>query len=134
MFIEENLDAITTPEPNTMLKAALDFQSNENLTLKSATNLNDGSSRFTFTKDNASQTVEFPHRIKLTIPLHSNEEARELEGRIRYRTNSDGVLVFTFSFVQNPETIQRDAMLRLAETIRAETKDIYQYEGQLKGR
>lgn len=130
-FIEEMLDSIVDPEPNTMLKAALDFQSNESLVLGSTTNLDDGSTKFNFTKDNVNKSVTFPHRIKIAIPLHENEIRETLEGRIRYRTNSEGVLTFVFSFVRDPRAIQRDALIMLADKIRADTKGLAQYEGAL---
>lgn len=130
-FIEEMLDSIVEPEPNVMLKSALDFQSNEKLALGSTTNLDDGSTRFNFTKDNVSKSVTFPHRIKISIPLHENEPRQTLEGRVRYRTDGDGQLTFKFSFVKDPETIQRNALLTLGETIREGVNGLDQYEGAL---
>lgn len=130
-FIEENLDGISEPAPNEMLKAALDFESNESLALGSATNLDDGSTRFTFQKENVTKNVTFPHRIKLFIPLHENEDRQTLDARIRYRTTGDGVLIFTFSFVKDPRAIERDALLLLADKIRTDTEGLHQYEGAL---
>jgi len=109
-FIEDNLDAIHEPEPNEMLAHALKFQSVERMTYASSMNLNDGSSQFTFNKDNATATVEFPHRIKLYMPLHENESAHFYELRVRYRTDSEGALVFVVSFVKDPDHHVRDAL------------------------
>ena len=131
MFIEEQLDSINKPEPNEMLKAALDFQSNESLVLGSTTNLDDGSTRFSFTKDNVTKNVTFPHRVQIYIPLHENESRDLLELRVRYRTNSDGVLTFIVSFVKDPNVIQRDALLALQRKIEELVPDVSQYEGTL---
>lgn len=128
-FIEEQLDSIESPEPNVMLQAALEFQSNENLALGSTHNLDDGSTRFTFVKDNASKDVNFPHRLRIRIPLHENEKSESLELRVRYSTTSDGVLTFKVSFVRNPEMIVRSAMLDLASQILEATDGLPQYEG-----
>lgn len=130
-FIEERIDDIREPEPNTVLQAALDFQSNEKLALGSHQNLDDGSVKFTFTKDNASKNVVFPHRIKIAIPLHENEALETLECRVRYRVDGNGALAFTFSFVKNPDSLIRTALLALADTIRTETEDLHHYEGSL---
>lgn len=130
-FIEENLDDIVTPEPNEMLAAALEFESNEKLAFGSAINLDDGSTKFTFQKDNAVKSVKFPHRITISIPLHENENCETLDARVRYRTNSDGVLVFTISLVRDPDKIVRYALNDIAEKIRAGTVDLHQYEGSL---
>ena len=131
MFIEEQLDSIAKPEPNEMLKAALDFQSNESLVLGSTTNLDDGSTRFSFTKDNVTKNVTFPHRVQIWIPLHENEARNLLDLRVRYRTNSDGVLTFIVSFVKDPNVIQRDALLALQRKIEELVSDVSQYEGTL---
>ena len=130
-FIEERLDDIHEPEPNTMLKAALDFESNEKLVVGSATNLDDGSTRFTFQKDNVRNNVTFPHKLTLRISVHENEEPQTLNCRIRYRVSNEGVLTFVFSFVQDPRQIVRDALLELADKIRGETEGLHQYEGRL---
>lgn len=130
-FIEERLDDIVEPEPNEMLKAALDFQANEKLALASSTNLDDGSVRFSFQKDNAVRSVTFPHRIAISIPVHENEPRTPLEGRIRYKVDGDGVLQFTFSFVDNPELVLRNALLGIADRIRSDTKGLHHYEGGL---
>lgn len=130
-FIEERLDDIVVPEPNTMLKAALDFQANENLALASSVNLDDGGVRFTFQKDNASQNVVFPHRVKIRIPIHENEIPVELEVRVRYKADGNGALRFTCSFVKNPDLVVRSALLTLAAKIRETTENLHHYEGAL---
>jgi uncharacterized protein YfdQ (DUF2303 family) len=130
-FIEERIDDISSPEPNKVLQAALDFQANEKLALGSHQNLDSGTLRFTFTKDNAARNVDFPHRIKIAIPLHENEERQELEVRIRYRVDGNGALAFTVSFVKNPDALMRAALVKLASTIRQGTGDLAHYEGAL---
>lgn len=127
--VERLLHTIVEPEPNVVLQAALDFQSNENLVVGSAQNLDDGTVRFNFQKDNASSSVTFPHRISLAMPVFDNEPALRHEARIRYRVSNEGVLRFKFSFVLDPEKIHRDALLKLAETIEASTEDLPHYEG-----
>jgi len=127
--IEERLDDISVPEPNVMLQAALEFQSNERLALASSTNLDNGGTRFTFKKDNVAKSVEFPHRIKIRIPVFENEDMIEMDARVRYRTDGDGVLQFSFSFVRDPSTILRSALVSLADEIRAETAGLHHYEG-----
>jgi len=130
-FIEERINDITEPEPGEVLGAALQFQANENLALGSSHNLDDGSVRFTFTKDNTSKTVDFPHRIKIIIPIHENETPNELEARIRYKIDGDGALVFVVSLVKDPSMVVRDELLRLAEEIRKDTEDKHVYEGSI---
>ncbi len=131
MFVEENLSSIYEPEPNVMLQAALDFQANENLVLGSSMDLNNGTSSFTFTKDNASSTVTFPHRINLYIPIFDNEMSKFYEGRIRYKTDNNGALQFTFSFVQDPAVIIREVVKQIAEEIKMKTDGLDQYEGSI---
>lgn len=131
-FIEENLDAIVHPEPNVMLKAALDFQSNEKLAFASAINLDDGGTRFNFTKDNANKSIEFPHRITVKLAVFENEEPVELAARVRYKTSSDGALSFVISFVQDPSRIQRDELRAVGASIRDMTNNLAQYEGTFK--
>lgn len=130
-FVEEMLDTIIDPAPNVMLKAALDFQSNESLTLASSQSLDDGATRFNFAKDNVNKSVTFPHRIKVGIPLFENEQPQELEARIRYRTSGEGALTFTIAFVKDPRAILRDAMLDIAKNIMEGTVDIFHYEGSI---
>lgn len=130
-FIEGNLNDIVKPEPNVMLKAALKFQSNENLAFSSAMNLDDGSVKFNFTKDNVSKSLTFPHRIMIRIPVHENQDQLELELRVRYKTSTEGVLSFKMSLVESPRKIERDALLTLAEIISSNTEDLRQYEGSM---
>lgn len=130
-FLEERLDDIVVPEPNVVLKAALDFQLNENLALASHQNLDDGSLKFTFQKENAAKSVTFPHRITISIPIHENESAVQLEVRVRYKADGNGALRFTCSFVKNPDLVVRSALLALATTIREETANLHHYEGTL---
>lgn len=129
-FVEDVLDTFVAPEPNQMLKAALDFQSNESLVLAASQNLDNGNTKFTFSKENASGSVTFPHRAKISVPIHENEPAVELEVRLRYRTSSDGVLQFLVSFVHRVDLIQRDAVRALAKRIEQATAELTQFEGR----
>ena len=117
-FVEAQLDTISYPEPAEILKAALDFQSNESLVLGSAMNLDDGSTRFNFVKDNVARSVKFPHRIGLFVPIYSNENPQDIELRIRYRSSSDGALSFFITFVQNPVVIEEKGLNTLATLVR----------------
>jgi len=128
-FIEANLADIIEPEANEMLASALKFEAVENMTLGSAQNLDDGSVKFNFTKENANATVTFPHRMTIVIPLHENEALISIDVRVRYKTTSDGVLTFTMSMVENPRKIERDALVRLANDIKAGTDGVPVYEG-----
>lgn len=129
-FIEENLDAFIEPEANVMLKAALEFEANEKLALGSSMNLDDGTSRFTFIKDNAKKDVTFPHRVRISIPIFENEGVRELELRIRYKTTGEGALSFRIIFVERVAMILRDELLGIAADIRTRCDDLFQYEGK----
>lgn len=130
-FIEENLDTIIEPEPNVMLKAALEFQSNEKMTLGSTQNLDNGSVKFNFTKENVTQSVTFPHRIKVGLAVYEGEDPVEYEVRIRYRTSLEGVLTFHTSFVEDPARAERDALKEIAKTIEAETEGLHHYEASM---
>lgn len=132
-LVERLLHTIHEPVPSVVLKAALDFQTVEKMTYGSAKNLDDGTVSFTFTKDNATKNVKFPHRITLLLSVHENEKPLSLEGRIRYKTDGNGALGFQFSFVRDPETIERDALLELAAKTKSATKGLAHYEGRLKG-
>lgn len=112
-----------------MLQAALEFQANERLAIVSHQNLDNGSLQFTFQKDNVTKRVQFPHRIKIAIPIFENEARRMLEARCRYRIDGDGVIQFMVTFVQDPRTIERDALLSIAAMIREQTDGLHQYEG-----
>lgn len=131
LLVERLLHTIADPSPNVVLKAALDFQAVERMTYGSAKNLDDGSVNFTFTKDNVTKNVKFPHRIMLLLAVHDNESPTSLEGRIRYKTDGDGALGFQFSFVKDPETIERDALLRLAAKTKEATEGVAHYEGRI---
>lgn len=128
-FIEERFDDFIKPEANVMLKSALDFQATEKLALGSSANLDNGGVKFTFTKDNVSKTVTFPHRIKIAVPVFENEEPTELEARVRYRTTAEGVLSFTISLVLDPRMILRRATSDIAEEIREFLGTCNLYEG-----
>lgn len=128
-FVEQMLNSIESPEPVDILKAALDFQSAQQLTVGSAQNLDNGDVRFVFQKENASKTVTFPHRIMLGMPIFEHEDARMIDGRIRHRVSNEGVLSFKFSFVLSPVQILREAMQSLSEDIRANTPSFAYYEG-----
>ena len=128
-FIERNLNDIHQPEPSVMLQAALAFEANENLTLASSMNLDDGTTKFQFTKENVNKSVTFPHRITIVIPVFENDAQQSLDVRIRYKTNSDGVLTFTIWLVDNHDRIERDTMLGIARIIR-EKVDVLIYEGK----
>ncbi len=130
-FIEERISDIQAPAPGEVLQAALEFQSNENLVLGSSHNLDDGSVRFTFTKDNVSKTVDFPHRIQIGIPVFENEEPEELAVRIRYKVDGDGALVFVVSLVKDPKMIVRNRLLAMAASIRKLCQGKHVYEGSL---
>lgn len=132
VLIEQLLYTIHEPEPNVVLKAALDFQANEKLVLGSTQNLDDSTVRFNFQKENANKSVTFPHRLKLRLAVHENEEKQLFDGRVRYRASAEGVLTFKFSFVKDPRAIERDAMLLLAEKTKAATEGLAHYEGNLK--
>lgn len=132
LFVEQQLDSIHEPEPNVMLKAALDFQANESLVLGSTANLDDGGVRFTFNKDNVTKNVVFPHRITLLLPVHENEAAHKLEGRVRFRVGGDGSLAFVFTFVKNPQVIERTALEALSDTILTNTKGLPHYQGSVR--
>ena len=128
-FIEENLDDIVEPPANEVLKAALQFQSKENVTLDTAQNLDSGAVKFNFVKDSISSTVTFPHRIKVLIPVFENEPPKELEARIRYRVSTEGALSFTFSFVRNPQMVHRKALEDIADNINKNVADAKIYQG-----
>lgn len=59
------------------------------------------------------------------------EEPVEVEARVRYRINPEGLLSFKLSFVKRADMIQRDALLSIAENIGSELNDLMQYEGKL---
>ncbi len=130
-FIEERVSDILAPSPGEVLQAALEFQAVENLVLGSSHNLDDGSVRFVFTKDNASKTVDFPHRIQIRIPVFENEEPEELAVRIRYKVDGDGALVFVVSLVKDPAMIVRNRLVAMAASIRKQCEGKYVYEGSL---
>lgn len=131
-MIEFLLDTVYQPEPANVLKAALEFQANEALVVASTQNLDDGTVKFTFSKDTASKAVTFPHRITLCLSVFENEKSDLFEARIRYRVSNEGVLRFKFSFVKNPGIIRRDALLELAEKTKNATEGLAHYEGQFK--
>lgn len=128
-FIERVLDDIQEPMPNEMLQAALQFEANESMVLASDTNLDNGATRFVFSKDNKTAAVEFPHRIRIAIPLHEAEAAYDIEARIRYKTSNEGGLSFTISFAQDPRRIEREALLDLSKQITKYCDDLHLYEG-----
>ena len=129
--IEELLHTIGEPEPADVLKAALEFQSNEKLAVASVQNLDNGTMQFHFQKDNVSKKVTFPHRIKLWLSIFDNEEKSFYEARIRYRVDNEGVLKFKFSFVQLPDILLRNALLDLSGKITDATEGLVNYEGSL---
>lgn len=128
-FIELNLNDIKTPEPNVMLQAALAFEANEKLTLASSINLDDGGTRFNFTKENVNKSVTFPHRIQIEIPVYENDKPRVLDVRIRYKADSDGVLTFTLWMADSAQRIERDELIGIADRIAKLVAGIHIYEG-----
>ena len=130
-FIEANINDIVEPEPGQVLLAALDFQANEKLALGSSMSLDDGSVKFSFTKDNVVKNVTFPHRIRIEIPIYENEGKTSLEVRIRYKLDGDGALVFIVSLVRDPLSILRAELLDIAQIIREDCAGKHVYEGNL---
>lgn len=128
-FIEENLDSISNPEPNVMLKAALDFQLNEAMVYSSKKSLDDGSSRLLFEKNNVTKEVIFPHRITLTMSVHERERLETFKCRIRFTVDGNGALVFTFSFIEDPEAIVQAALEKIGNNIIKQTDGLNQYHG-----
>ncbi len=134
-FIETNLNDIVKPEPNVMLQAALAFDATESLQLASSINLDDGSTKFHFTKANVTKDVIFPHRITIKIPVYENQDAVKLDVRIRYRTTSDGDLSFKIFMVENHSRIERDLLVKMSTDIRGLLgADAIVYEGRWRGK
>jgi uncharacterized protein YfdQ (DUF2303 family) len=128
-FVEEALGDFYEPGSNVMLKAALDFQANEKLALGSSINLDNGNTRFSFVKENVKKEVDFPHRVKLYIPVHERAAEEFIEARVRYATGANGALSFTISLVKDPEETVRKALLAIAEQIGEGVNGLHIYEG-----
>ena len=128
-FIEDSADDIQIPEPNGVLKAAIEFQDTAKLAMTSVQNLDNGAFNFRFTKENVAREVAFPHRITIGIPVYENEPIRQIEARIRYRASPEGVLSFTLSFVTDPDIILRKEIEKLAEKIKQELSGVSLYVG-----
>jgi uncharacterized protein YfdQ (DUF2303 family) len=132
-FIEDNLSDIYEPDSNVMLQAALAFESNEDMTLASSMNLDNGATEFRFTKGNKVSDVQFPHRITLRIPVFENDKPKTIAARVRYKTSSDGVLTFKIWLVDNGGRIERDVMMELSAHIIGKVSDVIIYEGKPDG-
>lgn len=128
-FFEDHANDLYEPTPSRMLGHLNKFESVEKHTYQSAQNLDNGNVSITYIKDGGQRKVEFPHTLKLHIPVLENEEAIFIEGRLRYKT-AEGSILFTFQFKQDPARIHRDTLRRLAGEIKDKT-GVHCYEGRV---
>lgn len=129
-FVELVLDTFDKPEPADMLKAATEFQSVETMSYGSAQNLDNGEVKFNFQRERTNASVTFPHRVRVALPIHENEDPTTFEARVRYKVDSNGVLSFTISFVTLPNVMKRDALLAIAKDIAEDIDGVHIYEGE----
>jgi hypothetical protein len=129
---EAHAGNLETPEPAVMLHALQKFEEVEKHTYDSAMNLDNGNVSLTYVKGSAQRKVEFPHTMRLWVPVFENETGVFLDGRIRYRTN-EGQIRFTFSFKKDPEQVLRDQLRDLANKVEMAT-GLPCYEGRIASR
>lgn len=127
-FMERHCNDLEKPEPSVMLTHVKRFEAVEKHTYQSAVNLDNGNIAVTYVKDGGQRKVEFPHTLRLNLPIVENERALVLEGRLRYVTR-EGSVAFTFQFVEDPARVVRDYMRALADRISAGCGDASVYEG-----
>jgi uncharacterized protein YfdQ (DUF2303 family) len=127
-FVEDHYSDLHEPSPAAMLTAVQKFEAVEKHTYHSAVNLDNGNVSITYQKDGATRKVEFPHTLRLWIPVLENEANRFLDGRLRYRT-AEGSIAFTFQLKEDPERTERDALRAIAGNIKDSCEGCHHYEG-----
>ncbi|NNM65943.1 MAG: DUF2303 family protein [Burkholderiales bacterium] len=89
--MQDNLPDVIAPSGAELLETALNFEAAQAGHFVSAQRLQDGSHNLVWKTDNTGGTVRVPEHITLSIPVFENEAPRELEARLRYRTNGSAL-------------------------------------------
>lgn len=122
-FLEDNIkDIAGVPERPTgtqMLEMALNFESKQEATIKSALRLNSGTVAFDYTDKEDEATVkrmEVFQRFTLGVAPFFNGQAYSLDARLKYRINA-GKLTFWYELIR-PDLVLQDATNDLITTIK----------------
>jgi hypothetical protein len=81
-------------------------------------------------KENVRSEAQFPHDIRLSMPIFDYHESVMLEAEIRYATNS-GVLTVWYQFKRDPIDIVREHFESISRGIQSELEAFPFFEGKL---
>lgn len=120
-FLEENLDAIATPEPVTLLEAVSKLSGKRNTTFEMGRRLENGDTQLEWKEDTVISNGVFPSRFSLNLPVFRGSEAATtfaVQSLLRYRVN-EGRLSFEVK-LQHLDKIKDMAFERLIASIASE--------------
>jgi len=109
LFIEENLEEITTPSGAEMLEIASSIQATTETKFSSAKRLDNGQVQLTFNEQidgTAGKTgqLKIPETFKIGLHLFEGSEPYEIQARFRYRI-SNGNLALWYELIRPHKTI-----------------------------
>lgn len=96
-FIEDMAHTIIRPDSAEMLEIALTLTGKRSLDFGSRHRLDNGDTAFTFVEETTAragrggQTIEIPNRFTIRVPIFLGTEPVEVEARLRYAADGDGV-------------------------------------------
>lgn len=132
-FFEDHVDDCFDPAPSAILTRLKTFEAVEKHTYQSAMSLENGNIKLTYVKDGGQRSVEFPHKLRLALPVLENEKAVPLDAKLRYRT-AEGSIRFFFQFTHDPRRVERDQLRALASAIQTTCAGVACYEGAVGGK
>ena len=124
-FIEDMAHTIIRPDSAEMLEIALTLTGKRSLDFGSRHRLDNGDTAFTFVEETTAragrggQTIEIPNRFTIRVPIFLGTEPVEVEARLRYAADGDGVRMGYR--VLRWKDHERDAFGAVVDTVTDET-------------
>lgn len=107
-FLQDNIPDVIKPDGTALLEMALDFEATQSGKFVAGQRLKDGSQNLQWVADNnASNSVELPDMITLSIPVFENSAPSTIEARLRYRIDkNEGKLTLWYELVRPHKVLE----------------------------
>lgn len=119
-FIEDNLRDIVEPTGAEFLTHVTNLVDTRSTEFKSATRLSDGMVQFQFVETDGGQSVKFPTRIAIAVPVFMGLPTRyRMDLRIKYRAGKDGLAMWYE--IDRPDLTKTAAYAELLKLVEEQT-------------
>jgi uncharacterized protein YfdQ (DUF2303 family) len=121
LFLEDNLSTVRQPDGADLLQIINTIEVDGKVEFRSAQKTQNGTVRFAFTNEQRAKSgeLEVPAEFTLAMPVFEEEQAFEIQARLRYRL-AGGEFGLWFEMV-NPHRTVRDALAMVVNRVHTAT-------------